>query len=138
VCVQAGAPELALEQQGSEPAQPQLAEMQLQMDAMKKEMAQLQATRAPTEQQPEVAAGQLAPEGGLAAALRAEDQRIAGGHRELQEAWKGMVDELKEQLKVMRGEHLVWKMQELELENCWTCQWMAHALKEDGSVCCCC
>jgi hypothetical protein len=78
-CVQAGA-QLSLY---SMPAQPQLAEMQLQLGAARKEVAQLQANQ----WQPEDACGGLAAERAQAAALRAEDQRIARSHRELQEAW---------------------------------------------------
>jgi hypothetical protein len=79
------------------PAKPQLAEMQLQLEATRREVTQLQANQ----RQPEVACGLSAAE---RAAARAEDQRIASSHRELQEAWKGMVAEMKEQLKV-RGGH---------------------------------
>jgi predicted RNase H-like nuclease (RuvC/YqgF family) len=86
---------VALQRASSVPAQPQLAGMQLQLEATRREVAQLRANQ----RQPEETCGQAAAE---RAAARAEDQRIASGHRELQEAWKGMVDELKEQLKVIR------------------------------------
>jgi sRNA-binding protein len=79
MCLQAGAPQLAFLQQCSEPAQRQVAEAQLQLEAARKE---------------------LAAERSQAAAARAEDQRIASSHQDLQAAWKGMVDELKEQLEV--------------------------------------
>jgi hypothetical protein len=69
------------------PVQPVAAAMQLQLEAARKEVAQAQA-----------------------AALRAEEGRIASSHRELQEAWKGMVDELKEQLKVRPLRHWGWPL----------------------------
>jgi chromosome segregation ATPase len=103
VFAQAGSSQLALGQQSSVPAKPQLAVMQLQLGATRREVAQLQASLASTERQHEEACGQLVAERARAAALRAEDQRIASSHRELQEAWKGMVDELKAQLKVIKG-----------------------------------
>jgi hypothetical protein len=49
-----------------------------------------------------------------AAAARAEDQRIASSHQELQAAWKGMVDELKEQLKVRCRSVSFCQIQDLE------------------------
>jgi chromosome segregation ATPase len=81
-------------------AQPQPAGMQLQLEIARKEVAQLQATLASTERKAEDADGQLVAERAQAAAARAQDQRFASSHQELQEAWKGMVTELKEQLKV--------------------------------------
>jgi hypothetical protein len=97
--VQAGAVEAAVAQPRLHAvlAQPPLAEMQLQLEATRREAALLQANQ----RQPEdVRFGQHADERDRAAAARAEDQRIASSHQELQEAWRSMVDELKEQLQV--------------------------------------
>jgi hypothetical protein len=85
------------------PPPQQLAGMQRQLDVARREVAQLQAVLASPESQCEEACRKLAAERAQAAALRTEERHIANSHMELQEAWKGMVDELKEQLKVMRG-----------------------------------
>jgi hypothetical protein len=66
-------------------------------------VAHLQAELAASERQPAEAAGQLAARRARAAPQRAQESSIASSHRELQEAWKGMVDELKAQLKVRGG-----------------------------------
>jgi hypothetical protein len=94
------------------PTQPQAAAMQLHLEAARKEVAQLQTGLAATQRQREEACVQLVAERAQAAALRAEEGRIASSHRELQEAWKDMVDELKEQLKVRPLRHWSWPMME--------------------------
>jgi hypothetical protein len=122
VCLQLGAPpSVAVTQPSmcSGPAQPQLAEMQLQLEATRREVAQLRANQ----RHPEETCGQAAAE---RAAARAEDQRIASGHRELQEAWKGVVDELKEQLKVIRGISDCHLLQVSETDAC-CLDCLAHA-----------
>jgi hypothetical protein len=121
VCMQAGATRQDPIQRSpcSEPDQPQVAELQLQLEAARKEVAQLRARlAAAAERAPEESWGLLAAERDRqAAALRAEDQRIASGNQGLQAAWKGMVDELKEQLKVRCcGIQRCW-LQDLELST---------------------
>jgi predicted RNase H-like nuclease (RuvC/YqgF family) len=94
--------------------QASLATTERQREEARKEVAQLQARLDATERQREEACRRLAAERAQAAAVQAEDQRIASSHQELQAAWKGMVDELKEQLKVRCG-HACLKLQ---TQNC--------------------
>jgi chromosome segregation ATPase len=116
VHVQAEAVSGGLEQRGcgttrpaqaltTSPSQPQLQVLQIELEATRREVAHLQAALAASERQREEVAGQLAAERAQAAAQRAQESSIASSHRELQEAWKGMVDELKAQLKVRGGCH---------------------------------
>jgi chromosome segregation ATPase len=78
----------------------QVAEVQRQLEAARHAVADLRARNAAAARLRDNALEQLAAERAHNAALRAEEQRVAAGHKELQEAWKGMVDDLKEQLKV--------------------------------------
>jgi hypothetical protein len=85
-------------------------------------VAHLQAALAASERQREEVAGQLAAERAQASALRAQEGSIASRHRELQEAWKGMVDELRAQLKV-GGWLLCVVVCQLSV---WSGIWLAH------------
>jgi septal ring factor EnvC (AmiA/AmiB activator) len=90
-------------EQGGTPSQPELQALRSELEAARQEVAHLQAALAASERQREEVAGQLAAERAQAAALRAQEGSIASGHQELQEAWKGMVDELRAQLTVRGG-----------------------------------
>jgi septal ring factor EnvC (AmiA/AmiB activator) len=81
----------------------QLDSLQGQLEAARQEVAHLHAALAASERQRDEVAGQLAAERAQAAALRAQEGSIASGHQELQEAWRGMVEELRAQLKVSGG-----------------------------------
>jgi hypothetical protein len=86
-------------------SQPKLQAIKGELEAARREVAHLHAALAASERQREEVTGQLAAERAQAAALRAQEGSIASSHRELQEAWKGMVGELKAQLKVRGGRH---------------------------------
>jgi hypothetical protein len=112
ICVQAPAAAGGMGQGGlhsppplqSSASQLELQALQGELEAARREVAHLQAALAASERGQEEVAGQLAAERARAAALRAEEGSIASSHRELQEAWRGMVEELRAQLKVRAGE----------------------------------
>jgi chromosome segregation ATPase len=74
--------------------------LQSQLEAARKEVEDLQASVAAAVKLRDEARGQLLAERSEEAAARAGESRIAASHRELQEMWKGVADELKESIKV--------------------------------------
>jgi hypothetical protein len=88
------------------PAQPsatehaQVAELRRQLEAGRREVAGLHARLADVERQRDNAREQLAVERALRVQQAAESSGAAARNQQLEESWKGLADELKQQLKV--------------------------------------